>query len=167
MLFQILSDNHYKGVNTRAGNVGSHYIMDQLIEFFTNHYLLGGAWVLISILLIASYIQTAASGSLALTPLTMTEMMNRQDGKVIDLRAIADFNKGHIPGSINIPFTKLKDSYKDLEKYQETPMIMVCNTGMQAGAASTLLRGQGFKSVHKLKGGIQSWLAENLPTNKN
>ncbi|WP_251358910.1 rhodanese-like domain-containing protein [Kangiella sp. TOML190] len=140
--------------------------MEQLTEFFTNHFLLGGAWLLVAILLIISYIQTAMSGSQALTPLMASEVVNRQDGKLVDLRAIADYNKGHIPGSINIPFTKLKDSVKELEKYQDNPMIMVCNTGMQAGSASTLLRGQGFKQVHKLKGGIQSWVADNLPLNK-
>ncbi len=140
--------------------------MEQLTEFFSNHFLLTGAWLLVATLLIISYIQTAMSGSQALTPLMASEMVNRQDGKLVDLRAIADFNKGHIPGSINIPFTKLKDSVKELEKYQDNPMIMVCNTGMQAGAASTLLRGKGFKQVHKLKGGIQSWVADNLPLNK-
>lgn len=140
--------------------------MDQLVEFFSNHYFLGTAWVVVAILLIVSYIQTAMSGSQALTPLLTTEMVNREGGTLIDLRAIADFNKGHIPGSVNVPFTKLKDSTKDLEKYKDTPMIMVCNTGMQAGAASTLLRGQGFANVHKLKGGIQSWIADNLPLNK-
>ncbi len=140
--------------------------MDQLIEFFTNHYLLGGAWILVAALLVVSYVQTAMSGSQNLTTVGLTEMVNRSDGKVVDLRAIADFNKGHIPGSMNVPFTKLKESIKDLEKYQESPMIMVCNTGMQAGAASTMLRAQGFKDVHKLKGGIQSWSAENLPLKK-
>ncbi len=143
-----------------------NFIMDQLIEFFTNHYILGSAWILTALLIIASYIQTATSGSLALTPMLATDLVNRQDGQLVDLRAIADFNKGHIPGSINVPFTKLKDSVKELEKYQEIPMIMVCNTGVQAGAASTILRGHGFKQVHKLKGGIQSWVADNLPLKK-
>lgn len=140
--------------------------MDQLVEFFTNHYFLGGAWILVTVLLIVSYIQTAMSGSQALTTVGLTEMVNRQEGIVVDLRSIADFNKGHIPGSINVPFTKLKESVKDLEKYQQNPMIMVCNTGMQAGAASTLLRAQGFADVHKLKGGIQAWVSENLPLKK-
>ncbi len=140
--------------------------MDQLIEFFSNHYFLGGAWILVIILLAVSYLQSATSGSQNLTTVGLTEMVNRNGGVMVDLRAIADYNKGHISGSVNVPFTKLKDSMKDLEKYQDSPMIMVCNTGMQAGAASTMLRSQGFKDVHKLKGGIQSWTAENLPLKK-
>ncbi|MRX28234.1 rhodanese-like domain-containing protein [Kangiella sp. HZ709] len=140
--------------------------MEQLIEFYSNHYLLGSAWILAAVLLILSYVQTAMSGSQSLTTVGATEVVNRENGVMIDLRSIADFNKGHISGSINLPFTKLKDSMKDLEKYQDSPMIMVCNTGMQAGAASTMLRAKGFKDVHKLKGGIQSWTAENLPLKK-
>lgn len=140
--------------------------MDQLIDFFGNHYLLGTAWVVVAVLLILSYVQTAMSGSQNLTTVGLTEMVNREKGVMVDLRSVADFNKGHIHGSVNIPFTKLKDSFKDLEKYKDSPMIMVCNTGMQAGAASTMLRAQGFADVHKLKGGIQSWTAENLPLKK-
>lgn len=141
--------------------------MDQLIEFFGNHYLLSGATLIFLILILVSFIQSATNGSLALNSIAMTQLINKENAQVVDLRAIADFNKGHIHGSINIPFTKLKDSTKDLEKYKQSPMIMVCATGFQAGAASTLLRSQGFEQVHKLKGGIQSWSADNLPLAKS
>ena len=93
--------------------------MQQLFEFFSNHPFLGSAWLAFALLLLISIIKTMTSGSQALTPLTATQMINKQDAQVVDLRAVADFNKGHIHGAINIPFTKLKDSTKDLEKYQQ------------------------------------------------
>ncbi|MHC9511556.1 rhodanese-like domain-containing protein [Kangiella sp. M94] len=140
--------------------------MQQLLEFYGNHPFLGTAWLVFAALLIISLIKTMTSGSKSLTPLVMTQMVNKQNAVVVDLRAIADFNKGHIPGSINIPFGKLKDRIKDLEKHKETPIIMVCNAGVQAGNAAMQLRKQGFTEVHKLKGGIQSWTTENLPLAK-
>lgn len=140
--------------------------MQQLFEFFGNHPFLGSAWLAFALLLLTSIIKTMTSGSKSLTPLMATQMINKQDAHVVDLRAVADFNKGHIHGSINIPFTRLKDSFKDLEKYKQSPIIMVCATGMQAGSASILLRKHGFKEVHKLKGGIQSWSSDNLPLAK-
>ncbi|NVK21663.1 MAG: rhodanese-like domain-containing protein [Kangiellaceae bacterium] len=140
--------------------------MQQLLEFYGNHPILGTAWLAFAALLLISLIRTATSGSKALSPLMATHMINKENAQVIDLRAIADFNKGHIPGSQNIPFTKLKDSIKDLEKFKQSPMIMVCNTGMQAGTAAMTLRKEGFEQVHKLQGGIQSWTGENLPTAK-
>ncbi|GAA4358789.1 rhodanese-like domain-containing protein [Kangiella marina] len=140
--------------------------MQQLFEFFSNHPFLGAAWLAFALLLLISIIKTMTSGSQSLTPLTATQMINKQDAQVVDLRAVADFNKGHIHGAINIPFTKLKDSTKDLEKYQQSPIIMVCATGMQSGSAAILLRKHGFEQVHKLKGGIQSWTGDNLPLAK-
>lgn len=141
--------------------------MAQLGEFFVNHYFLASLWCILLILIVISYMQTAASGSLKLSPLMLSEVMNRENGQVVDVRAIADFNKGHIPGSINIPFTKIKDSAKDLEKYKDVPIIMVCNAGIQAGAAATILRSKGFKPVHVLRGGLGSWLGESLPLKKS
>lgn len=140
--------------------------MQQLLEFYGNHPVLGTAWLAFTVLIIISLIKTATSGSKSLTPLMMTQMVNKQNAVVVDLRAIADFNKGHIPGSMNIPFGKLKDRIKDLEKHKETPIIMVCNAGVQAGNAAMQLRKHGFTEVHKLKGGIQSWTTENLPLAK-
>lgn len=140
--------------------------MQQLLEFYGNHPVLGTAWLAFTVLIIISLIKTATSGSKSLTPLMMTQMVNKQNAVVVDLRAIADFNKGHIPGSMNIPFGKLKDRIKDLEKHKETPIIMVCNAGVQAGNAAMQLRKSGFTEVHKLKGGIQSWTTENLPLAK-
>ncbi|ACV27705.1 rhodanese-like domain-containing protein [Kangiella koreensis] len=140
--------------------------MQQLLEFYGNHPVLGTAWLAFTVLIIISLIKTATSGSKSLTPLMMTQMVNKQNAVVVDLRAIADFNKGHIPGSMNIPFGKLKDRIKDLEKHKGTPIIMVCNAGVQAGNATMQLRKHGFTEVHKLKGGIQSWTTENLPLAK-
>lgn len=140
--------------------------MQQLVEFYGNHPILGTAWLIFAVLMIVSLLQTAFSSSKALTPLLVTQMMNKQDAQVIDLRAIGDFNKGHIPNSRNIPFSKLKDSVKDLEKYKQSPMIMVCANGMQSSPAALLLKKSGFEQVHKLKGGLPSWTAENLPLAK-
>lgn len=142
-------------------------IMDQLLEFYNNHMFLGTATIVFAVLVTVSLIQGALNGSQALSSMELTHLMNKEDGLVIDLRAIADFNKGHIPHSRNIPFAKMKDSLAELEKYKETPMIMVCATGMQAGSASLLLRKAGFTEVHKLKGGIQTWIGDSLPLAKN
>ncbi|WP_223668772.1 rhodanese-like domain-containing protein [Kangiella shandongensis] len=140
--------------------------MEQLFEFFGNHPFLGTAWLAFALLLLVSILKTATSGSKSLTPLMATQLINKEEAQVVDLRAVADFNKGHIHGSVNIPFTKLKDSIKDLEKYKQTPIIMVCATGVQSGSAAILLRKHGFEQVHKLKGGIQSWSGDNLPLAK-
>lgn len=141
--------------------------MQQLVEFLSNHPVLAGAWVVVAVLLVFMQIKHMKTGVKALVPQEVTYMINKQDAVVIDMRAIADFNKGHIAGAKNIPQSKLDDSQKELEKHKNKPIIMVCANGMQAGAAGTKLKKAGFDNVFKLSGGFQSWVGENLPTVKS
>ncbi|MEE4243854.1 MAG: rhodanese-like domain-containing protein [Kangiellaceae bacterium] len=141
--------------------------MDQFLEFISNHSLLSGAWIVVAMLLLIAQLQHIKSGIKALVPQEVTNLMNKHSALVVDIRPIADFNKGHIAGSKNIPQSKLKDSYQELEKYKTNPIIVVCNSGITAGPASSQLKKAGFEQVHKLAGGIQSWLGENLPVAKS
>ena len=140
--------------------------MEQLIEFLSNHPVLTGAWVLVAALLLVAQFKHMTSGIKALTPLQATQLINRESGVVIDVRPIADFNKGHIAGAINIPQSKISTSTVELEKYKSTPIILVCANGIQAGSACQELKKAGFEIVHKLMGGFQSWIGENLPVVK-
>lgn len=141
-------------------------MISQLLEFATNHWILAGLWALVALLLVLSFVQTMMSGSRSLSAAELTVLMNRNQAQVVDLRALADFNKGHIVGSINIPMTKLEDHFKDLEKFKDKPVVMVCPNGLQSGGAVIKLRRAGFTDVHKLQNGIQGWVAENLPLRK-
>ncbi|WP_144392247.1 rhodanese-like domain-containing protein [Pleionea sediminis] len=140
--------------------------MQQFVEFLSNHPVLTGAWLLVAILLVVAQIKHLKVGIKALVPQEVTYLINKKDAVVIDMRPIADFNKGHIAGSKNIPQSKLDDSQKELEKHKNKPIIMVCANGIQAGPAGTKLKQAGFEEVFKLSGGFQSWLGENLPTVK-
>jgi rhodanese-related sulfurtransferase len=137
--------------------------MDQLTEFVNNHWVLSGAWLGLFTLLIVSFLKTSSK---VVGTQTVTTLVNREDAVVIDIRAIADFNKGHILSSVNIPFGKLKDSAKDLEKYQDRPIILVDANGMQSASAAQLLKKMGISQLYRLQGGLLSWTNDNLPLTK-
>jgi len=44
--------------------------------------------------------------------------------------------------------------------------LLVCQRGNRARAAAKLLKAQQFTQLHVLKGGMQDWLAANMPTSK-
>ncbi len=140
--------------------------MNELIEFAQGHLLLSTAWLVVAVLLGFSQIKHMASAPKAVSPQTLTNLVNREKGVVIDIRAHADFNRGHIHGAINIPLSKVKDSIKDLEKYQNTPIIMVCANGISVAAACSTLSKAGMQKVYKLSGGMSSWVGDNLPVVK-
>ncbi|WMS85776.1 rhodanese-like domain-containing protein [Pleionea litopenaei] len=137
--------------------------MESIIEFLIGHPYLSGAWTVVAVLLLIAQFQHMRNGVKSIVPQQVTHLINKEDALVIDMRAIADFNKGHIAGSKNIPQSKLDSSEKELEKYKNTPIIMVCASGVTAGPAASKLKKAGFEQVFRLAGGYQSWVGENLP----
>jgi len=137
--------------------------MNELMQFAQAHLLLSVAWLVVALLLAYTQLTHMASAPQAVTSQTLTNLVNRENGVVIDIRAQADFNKGHIHGAIKIPLAKVKERIKDLEKYQNTPIIMVCANGISVAAACNTLKKSGMQQVHKLSGGMSSWVGDNLP----
>lgn len=140
--------------------------MNEFIQFAQGHILLSSAWLVVAVLLAFTQFRHMASAPKSVTTQMLTHLVNREDGVVIDIRPQADFNKGHIHGAINIPLSKVKDSIKDLEKYKNTPIIMVCANGITVAGACNTLKKAGLPQVHKLAGGMGSWIGDNLPVVK-
>ncbi|MBV1908380.1 MAG: rhodanese-like domain-containing protein [Kangiellaceae bacterium] len=140
--------------------------MNELIQFAQGNLLLSAAWVVVAVLLAFTQIRHMASAPKSVSTQTLTNMVNRDDAVVIDVRAKADFGKGHIHGAINIPLSTVKDRVDDLEKYKNTPIIMVCANGISVAAACNTLKKSGMQQVHKLAGGMGSWVGDNLPVVK-
>ena len=115
---------------------------------------------------------TSARSSLSpikkITHQQATLLINRSEAKIIDVRGADEFKKAHIIDSINIPLSKIKNNeLANLEKFKDSPIILVCNTGMTSSGACQMLTKAGFSNVHDLQGGITQWRNANLPlTNK-
>ena len=73
--------------------------MQQYIDFLSNHPYLTAAWVALFLALIVSWIKSLTSSVKQISPTQLTLMVNREDATVIDIRAEADFKKGHITGA--------------------------------------------------------------------
>ena len=138
--------------------------MQQLLEFVTNHLVLFAALAVVIVLLIQNLI--AGSSKFSLQPQAATEIINHQDGVVIDVRPMADYTQGHIINSINIPANGLKSQLNRLEKYRQKPIIVACRSGAQSSASCKQLQKAGFEKVFNLHGGILAWQNANLPISR-
>lgn len=49
------------------------------------------------------------------------------------------------------------------EQHKETPVILVCATGVTSSTSAEILAKQGFNHVYTLKEGLAGWRAANLP----
>lgn len=134
--------------------------MERLLEFVMNHPELVVPFVVLLTLLI---LLESRRGGKTVSSQQLTNLVNKEEAVVIDVRDAKEFREGHITDSRNIPFSTLKDSLGQLEKYKDKPVILVCKIGQHAGAAGRILSTHGFKDVRRLRGGITTWKSEGLP----
>ena len=130
--------------------------MDRALEFVGNHPFLFGTLAVLAVLFFA--IENKRSGK-KVSPNTLGMMVNSQNAQLIDIRAKKKFTTGYIQGSRNIPFTELKDRLAEIRAIEQ-PVIIICDIGVQAGAAVQMI---AKENVYRLEGGIGGWQGAGMP----
>ena len=70
-----------------------------------------------------------------------------KDGaSIIDVRSKAEYQSGHVKGSVNIPLRGFESSLSKINK--ESPVITCCASGMRSGSAKSILKANGYKEVY-------------------
>lgn len=77
--------------------------------------------------------------------------------QLVDVRTVAEYSEGHIPGSININVLDEKFSANADELLDpEQPVAVYCKSGRRSRNAAKLLVKKGFK-VYNLDKGFEGW----------
>jgi len=73
----------------------------------------------------------------------LTELLETDDARVVDIRSPSAFRRGHIPGSENVPFPSLVDS---VERFDDAERVVtVCPKGQSSVQAARLIASyEGF-----------------------
>lgn len=137
--------------------------MNQLITFTSNNTILVIAIVIVSLMLIHSLVGEKLRGYSSVSPSESTQMINRDDALMLDVRESNEYSEGHIINSLHIPLSGLKTRLKDLEKYKAKKVIIACRSGHRSSQACTTLKKEGFEQVFNLSGGVMAWESANLP----
>lgn len=137
--------------------------MDRLIEFATNHALLVGGFAAVLLLLIWTELKRRIGGLQELPPAQAIPWINDDDTVIIDISPVADFNKGHIVNSRNIPASRLAKPDAEIEKLKDKKLLVVCKNGVTAVGAANSLKKMGAEQVAVLKGGMSAWRSDQLP----
>ena len=83
------------------------------------------------------------------------ELVKDHGAQLVDVRTPQEFAQGALPGSINIPLQVINATYQSLDKTK--PVILFCRSGARSAQAQSILKQEGFDSVHNL-GSIQKYL---------
>jgi rhodanese-related sulfurtransferase len=92
-----------------------------------------------------------------------SEMLQKKDGVLIDLRTPGEIEKGYIAGSKMIDYTEssFKQEFAKLDKNKTT--YVYCAGGGRSADAAQYLKDQGFKKVVNLSKGFNDWKKAGLP----
>lgn len=77
------------------------------------------------------------------------------DKTILDVREKLDHDNGTFPNSILCPLSQLKSNIEELEKYKNKELYILCNTGIRASMAYSILTQFGFEKLFVLEGGIK------------
>ncbi|HEX9431499.1 MAG TPA: rhodanese-like domain-containing protein [Burkholderiales bacterium] len=95
-----------------------------------------------------------------------TQLINRDDALVIDVREPGEYATGHVLGAKNLPLARLAAPAGELAKRKDRPVIVYCDGGERSAKAMAALKKQGYTRVANLSGGIGAWQQAGLPVEK-
>ena len=79
--------------------------------------------------------------------------------KLIDIRPPAEYEKMHVPGSLNMPAETIAESIAKLDT--KDTIVCICTKGLERSQnAAEAISGMGFTNVFYLEEGAVGWLAE-------
>ncbi len=138
--------------------------IQEIKQFASSHTIMVIAWFALLVALIMNIYQGLTSKFKVINNAQLTNLINKEEGVVLDLRSDDEFKAGHIVQSVQILPSDIKGkNTQRIEKYKNRPIILVCATGVTANSTASVLIKQGFEKVYVLKEGISAWNAEKLP----
>ncbi|MDR1076031.1 MAG: rhodanese-like domain-containing protein [Xanthomonadaceae bacterium] len=138
--------------------------LEELLAFAGRNPILSVALVGLTLALIYTEIARLFRGYKVLKPAGLTQLVNQQpDTLMVDMSAIADFDKGHIAGSRNVIPSQFDPNAKPFATAKQSPVILICRNGMASSGAARRLKKEGFEQVYLLDGGIVAWQQAGLP----
>jgi rhodanese-related sulfurtransferase len=138
----------------------------KLPQFVGNHLALSLLLVALVIALIVTQVMLLLRKYTELTPAGLTQLINRDSPLLIDLSAIADFEKMHVPGARHVAMSQFDPENKDLAKARELPVVVMDKDGRGTEKAAQRLVKAGFTRVYTLGGGVLAWQQAQLPLAK-
>lgn len=138
--------------------------MQEYIQFFQHNMILSLIWVGILVALIMNIIKSKNAAYKEVSAAQVTQLMNRENGVVVDIRTKDEFKRGHITDALHILPSDIKSgNLGGLENHKSDPIVVVCKNGQTAADSANQLAKAGFEKVYLLKNGLVAWGEANLP----
>jgi rhodanese-related sulfurtransferase len=148
----------------RARLNGFELKMQLFIEFIEKNWMLALVW---GALVLALYVYESMKAGKSVGVQGLSDLVNREQAIILDIREASEFKQGHIINAWNIPQKDIENRMVELEKSKDKPVVVVCKLGQSASGVTKKLKAEGFSRVDKLAGGMTEWTSANLPLVKS
>ena len=75
-----------------------------------------------------------------------------QGALVIDVRSSGEFEAGHLPGAVHVPYEDLEALMDTIGSDKTRSVVVYCGSGRRAGVAQNQLADQGYSAVFNASG---------------
>ena len=100
-------------------------------------------------------------GLIAAKPLET--LLKQEAPLLIDVRQLDEWNQGHIKGATLVPLDTLPHQIKDVCPDITQTIYLYCQKGRRSHQAALILLSLGYRNVHELEGGIDTWIEAGCP----
>ena len=136
------------------------------MNFVQENLLLIAVALVSGAMLLWPYLRRAGGGP-SVSAAQATQLINREDALVLDVRDPGEYGTGHVLGAKNVPMSRIQAAGSEIAaKRKDKPVIVYCDDGNRSVKASAALRSQGFSRVVHLSGGLGAWRQAGLPLEK-
>jgi rhodanese-related sulfurtransferase len=105
----------------------------------------------------------AAQATPALDIPGLAERLRNEEVTVLDVRSRAEWEAGHVDGSLHVPYQQLRDGVPDEVRNADGPLAVVCGSGVRSALAASLLRRSGVDDVlHVADGGVPMLMGQGI-----
>lgn len=95
--------------------------------------------------------------------ITVQELKAKLDAKeefvLIDVRQAFEHETFNLGGKL-IPLGELPANLDNLDEYKDAEIVLYCRSGARSGAATEMMKAQGFTKARNLLGGVLNWQSE-------
>ena len=137
--------------------------MNTFFLFISQNFI---AVTLLLLSLIALIVYEGRKGGKKLSPGEATRKINKENALVVDLRSSQEFSSGHLAGSINVQEDKLEQHLITKRHSKETPVVLVCKTGVASKKSGISLMKAGYLDINVVSGGMMTWEGNGMPLSK-
>lgn len=93
----------------------------------------------------------------------LADIQNQTAPVIVDVRTDSEYQSGHVPGAIHLPFYSLWSRHSEITGKKEDPIILYCEHGPRAGIAKFALWTLGYTNLVYLEGHMSGWKERTFP----